>query len=469
MALQDRVYSLETEYAISFFGDEGTSPGASAMVDVLSQALAERYGLSSTIYLVNGSLLVHDVGHAEWALPECRSAREAAIYDKAADHLFYQVVPRAQQLFEAQGIHGRLVVTKNNADNYGHTYGCHENYQMMRDADLLTQEHFVRYMAHVMVPFLVSRQLLVGSGRLITRRGPGGAELRYELAQRSAFIQTIVSRDTTKDRPIFNLGREGESFAVGNFRRLHPILGDANLSGWATWIKLGSTGLLLRMVEDLFIERPPALCSPLAALKTLAGDITGREKVQLQDGRALTAVELQWEYYNYADAYLTLLGASDEDEALMEEWGRALEDCEQDPMRLRDRADWAIKKQILNTFLQRLGCSFAHPPADPGVLTDLQALDLRYHEISPDGLYSRLYPVDTLISEEEIARAQQYPPPHTRANVRGTAVRLGRELGVTVYTNGWMDVSIEGEVLDLRDPMEIDHPVMLKWTHAPWK
>ena len=229
------------------------------MIDALMQAVSESHGIPASDYLLNGSRLAHDVGHAEWSLPECRSAREAAAYDKAADHLFMEtVVPRAEKRLARDGFTGRLAVTKNNADNFGNSYGSHENYQMKRNADLLTDDDFVRYIAQALVPFLTTRQLLSGSGRLVGQRAfRGGQSLRYEISQRSSFIQTVVSRDTTRARPIFNLGREGESFTVGNFRRLHLIMGDANLSGWATWIKLGSTGLMLRLVEDLFFDEVP--------------------------------------------------------------------------------------------------------------------------------------------------------------------------------------------------------------------
>jgi proteasome accessory factor A len=468
MALRDRIFSLETEYAISFYSDSERKPGSGTIVDVLMRAVAESHGIPTSDYLLNGSRLAHDVGHAEWSLPECRSAREAAVYDKAADHLFTEtVVPRAEKRLAHDGFIGRLAVTKNNADTFGNTYGCHENYQMKRDADLLMDEDFVRYVAQAFVPFLVTRQILAGSGHLTNQRvfGGNGQNIRYELSQRAGFIQTVVSRDTTRSRPIFNLGREGESFTTGNYRRLHLIVGDANMSGWATWIKLGSTGLLLRLAEDLFFDEVPALRDPVNALKAISRDPAAR--VPLQNGGQLTALDTQWLYYDLADAYLSVFGASPGDEELMEEWGKALEDFEQDPMRLRDRADWAIKRHMLDTFLQQHGLTMSEPVTDTAIITELQALNLRYHELSPAGLYHRVYPADTLLAAEEIAQAQEYPPPYTRARIRGEVARLVKECGLQGGADRWTDIHLENERLAIADPLEFDHPRLARWDR-PW-
>ncbi len=470
MALRDRIHSLETEYAITFYGeqDEDHRPGPGTMVDVLMDAVSDSHGTPSSAFLVNGSRLAHDVGHAEWSLPECRSGREAAVYDKAADHLLmHTLVPVAEKRLIREGFEGRLIVAKNNADSFGNTYGCHENYQMQHNADLLLEGDFLRYVAHSLIPFLVSRQILTGAGRIIIERALSAQRVRYELSQRAAFIQTVVSRDTTRSRPIFNLGREGEPFAAGNARRLHLILGDANLSGWATWIKMGSTGLLLRLIEDVFIDEVPALADPVSALRTISHDLSGHVTVPLQSGGQASALDIQWRYYDLADAYLNVFGASPEDEALMEAWGQALEDFGRDPMLLRDRADWAIKKHLLDAFMQQRGCSLQAPPTDPQILTDLQAFDLRYHELSAEGLYHRVYPADTLLTRQEIAEAEDNPPPYTRARIRGEAVRLSRESGLHIHTERWTEITLGDAPLNLADPLEFDHPALAAWDR-PW-
>ncbi|MBI5958708.1 MAG: proteasome accessory factor PafA2 family protein [Chloroflexi bacterium] len=469
MALRDRVHSIETEYAIAFYNNSGQRPGPGTIVDVLMDAVSESHGIPSSAFLVNGSRLAHDVGHAEWGLPECRSGYEAAVYDKASDHLFlHSVVPMAEKRLLQDGYVGKLVVAKNNADSFGATYGCHENYQMQRNAELLGEVDFLRYMAHSLIPFLVSRTILCGSGRLAMDRGLGPQRLRYEISQRAGFIQTVVSRDTTRARPIFNLGREGESFASGNNRRLHLILGDATLSGWATWIKLGSTGLMLRLVEDMFLDDAPALTDPVAAIKSVSRDLSGQAMIPLQNGGQISALDLQWFYYDQADSYLNVFGASEEDEDLMEAWGAALEDFGRDPLLLRDRADWAIKKHMLDSYLQQNGYAWDRLPTSQQAIADLQAFDLRFHELSPDGLYHRLYPADTLVSADEIAYAQDYPPPFTRARIRGEAIRLSRECGLHVRTDSWTSVSIEEDHINISQPMDFDHRQLAGWDH-PWQ
>ena len=151
----------------------------------------------------------------------------------------------------------------------------------------------------------------------------------------------------------------------------------------------------------------------------------------------------------------------------MEEWGKALEDFERDPMALRDRADWAIKRQLLDTFLRQHDLSLDQPISDPAITTELQALDLRYHELSPDGLYTRLYPADTLLSAEEIQFAEEYPPPYTRAHVRGEVVRLVKECGLQGGPGHWTETTLEGERLRTNNPLEFDHIRLAVWD-CPW-
>lgn len=465
MALHDRVHSLETEYGVQYVAARGHRPNTGSVVEALKREARRAYGLPGTDFLANGSRLHQDVGHAEWALPECRSAYEAAVYDKAADHLLlHQLLPRVDAGFAQQGGQGRVVMIKNNTDFHGNTYGCHENYQMLRDADLLQSGDFLRYCVQCLVPFLVTRQILVGAGSLIEQQRSGALSVRYALSQRAAYIEAIVSRDTTRHRAIFNLGREGESLGGERHRRLHQILGDANLSGWATFVKLGSTGLMLRLVEDLFFDTVPVLADALQALRTISGDLKGKTPFALQDGRTITALEIQWFYYNQADAYLNLFGASAEDEQLMELWGQALEDYGRDPLLLRDRADWAIKKHLLDAFLQQQDRTLESlRMSDRELITELRALDLRYHELSPQGLYCRLYPIDTLVTRAEILRAEQEPPSFTRARVRGEALWLGRVVMAEAEFGPWQELVLEKEHMPLNDPLDFDHRSLVIW------
>ena len=457
MALQERVFSLETEYGINFYLDgDGEAPDPKVQVKSLQEVLVERYGLAGSDFLANGSKFHHDVGHAEWSLPECRSAREASVYDKAADHLLATIIPHTQQRLARQGFQGTLFVFKNNVDSVGHTFGCHENYLMLRDTDVLGGEAFLRYIVRCLVPFLVTRQIFCGAGRLIpSPLGPDQPPI-FQISQRADFIETVVSKETRSERAIVNLGREEEPLAAGNYRRLHLILGDSNLSGWATWMKLGTTGIVLRMIEDLFVGDIPLLADPVAALRQISCDPTCRAPIPLRDGRTMSAIDIQWHYYDLAEEYLDGFGFSEEEEAILEAWGQALEDLEQDPMRLRDRADWVIKKRLMDAFLERLGGSWEHWPGGQEALLGLLGIELRYHDVSQEGLFSRLWKPDTLVAEEEILQAQNDPPPYTRARIRGRAIALHGNLPVTLEK--WTALSIGGEEVELPDPLEFSHP-----------
>ena len=200
MSLQERVFGLETEYAINFY-PEGSSqiPDNRVIVQALQSVLVKDHGAFGTEFLEMGAKFHYDVGHAEWGLPECRTAHEAAVYDKAADHLLAEALPDAEQILRQRNFRGNLFIAKNNVDSQGNTYGCHENYLMLRDTELLVGDHFLRYLARCLIPFLVTRQIFTGAGRTLI--DPLGQPI-FELSQRAAFIDTVVSRETTSERPL---------------------------------------------------------------------------------------------------------------------------------------------------------------------------------------------------------------------------------------------------------------------------
>jgi proteasome accessory factor A len=474
MALPQRVFSLETEYAINFFGVGGSgSPPELAIVKALQEAITPRYGLLGSLFLTNGGKLHHDLGHAEWSLPECRSAYEATVYSKVADQVLGQAATEATAIINRAGFRGELLVIKNNVDSQGVTYGCHENYQTLRTLDLLPEtadgQNFLRYLVRCLVPFLVSRQLLVGAGRLIYSERPA-PELRFEIAQRARFIDRVVSKETTKERPIVNLGRESEPHAGGNARRLHLILGDANLSGWATWIKLGTTGLLLRMAEDLYLSDLPLLRDPVAALHAIAADPSCTQLVPLHDGRQVSALDLQWLFYEQAYDYLEQFGSDADEQRLMEAWGEALQQLDADPALLRDRVDWVAKRQLLETSLREHGIGFEEAARHPETIRALQHIDLLYHDIGPAGLFTQLWPIDTLVRAAEVEAAKQRPP-FSRALLRGAAIEFGRRGLGTVGVQEWSRLTIDAESVLLSAPLAFDLaslPPAVRTIVSPW-
>ena len=326
MSLRERVYSLETEYAVNFYSEAGSSkPHYDDLIRGLRDVLVTELGSPGHYYLINGSKVDRDVGHMEWSLPECRSAREVVAYDLAADGLLYKAMADVEQRFVAQGHHGQLKLFKNNADFRGQTYGCHENYLTVQHTASLDYAQFLQYLIYCLTPFLVTRQILVGSGRIIPAALALARRTTFAISQRAAFIQATVSDETRERRPIINLKRESEPLAGPGFRRLHLILGDSNLSPWATWMKVGTMGIVLRMIEDQFISDVPALVNPVEALQAISLDPTCTTSLPLRNSEPLTAIDIQWHYCKLAQEYLRQFGASPEEVRLVTAWNESLE------------------------------------------------------------------------------------------------------------------------------------------------
>ena len=459
--MRERIFSLETEYAISFHAEKGDqAPDREEIVEALRRPLVREYGVSGSTFLVNGSKFHHDVGHAEWSLPECRSAREAAVYDKAADHLLGTVIPQAERQLARQGHRGRLLVVKNNVDTEGHTYGCHENYSAESESDWLGREDQLRLTVRCLVPFLVTRQIFCGAGRV--GFGPRLEEgFGYQIMQRADFIDAVVSKETRSERAVVNLGRETEPLASGNYRRLHLILADANLSGWATYLKLGSTGLVLRMIEDLGFGDIPHLHDPLDALRRISRDPTCKTRVPLRDGREVSAVEIQRMYLEQARAHLQSASPSPEEAEILRLWEETLSALEQNPMSLFGKVDWVTKKGLMDRYLERAGLDWGHDLRNQSAYFELLRMDIQYHSLLPqDGLFYRLQSgrLDAMLSDDEILQARSTPPPFTRARIRGDVIAAARRTGMRVEVDKWERVQIGSYEISMGEPLDFAAP-----------
>ena len=262
-----RIFGLENEYGVTctFKGQRRLSP------DEVARYLFRRvvsWGRSSNVFLRNGARLYLDVGsHPEYATPECDDIRELVIHDKAGERILEGLLVDAERRLREEGIAGDVYLFKNNTDSAGNSYGCHENYLVGRHGE------FTR-LADILIPFLVSRQIICGAGKVL--QTPRGAV--YCVSQRAEHIWEGVSSATTRSRPIINTRDEPHADAE-RYRRLHVIVGDSNMSETTTLLKLGATDLVLRMIEANVVMRDLTLENPIRAIREISHDITGRRKV----------------------------------------------------------------------------------------------------------------------------------------------------------------------------------------------
>jgi proteasome accessory factor A len=368
-----------------------------------SQLTDEDLGLANVI-LTNGARLYVDHAHPEYSAPECTDPMDAVIWDKAGERVMEAA---ARHVASVPGA-AKLQLYKNNVDGKGASYGSHENYLMSR------QTPFSAIIAGL-TPFLVSRQVVTGSGRVGI--GPAGDDHGYQISQRADFFEVEVGLETTLKRPIINT-RDEPHADPEKYRRLHVIIGDANLAEISTYLKIGTTALVLAMIEDRFIDRDLGVDGPVSALRAVSHDPGLQELVTLHDGRRLTAVQLQLEYLDLARKYVEdRYGADADDQTLdvLARWESVLDRLERDPMSLASELDWVAKLKLLEQYRQRDGLGWDDPK--------LQLIDIQYSDIRPEkGLYQRLVQsgrIQRLLTDETVERAMHEPPTDTRAYFRG--------------------------------------------------
>ena len=333
--MQRRIFGIENEYGVTctLRGQRRLSP------DEVARYLFRKvvsWGRSSNVFLGNGSRLYLDVGsHPEYATPECDSAHDLVVHDKAGERIVEKLLGDAEERLAEEGIRGDVFLFKNNTDSAGNSYGCHENYLTSRRDDLSDY-------AEVLIPFLVSRQIYAGAGKVLqTARGA-----MYCISQRAEHIWEGVSSATTRSRPIINTRDEPHADAE-RFRRLHVIVGDSNMSEYTTFLKVGTCALMLRMLEDpRVVLRDMTLENPIRAIREISHDTTCRRRVRLATGREVSALEIQSEYLNRALRYAEHHDLSDEEKKALTMWEYCLTAIEQDPLSLDREIDWVIKHHL---------------------------------------------------------------------------------------------------------------------------
>ena len=375
--------------------------------------------------LTNGARFYNDHTHPEYSTPECRSVLSLVAHDVAGERIVAECVAIRNRELGGKS----LQLFKNNTDYSGHSYGTHDNYLIPRETPF---EDLVKGLA----PFLVTRQLYAGAGKVGSESV--GDFQGLQLAQRSDFIETVLSIETMTNRPLINT--RDEPHAVSSlYRRLHLILGDANMSAYATALKVGSTSLVLNLIASG--ENFPALelADPVADVSKVSLDKT--VALQRKSNGTVTALEIQEAYLEAAEK--AFAGKDKEWDWILKEWKKTLDELRHCPEKLSDRIDWAIKEKLFTEFMQSEGIGWEDPV--------LKSLDLEYHNLDPDrGLYRGLEQegdVYSLLSEEEIVRAVESPPIGTRAQIRGQAVAQAAENIKRIH---WTGVEfVNGEILDL--------------------
>jgi proteasome accessory factor A len=391
------------------FEDEQPGHDARGFVPAGAAAPEVDTHLVNTV-LTNGARYYVDHAHPELSTPECADPRSIVVWDRAAELVIQRSMVAANRtLPEGQ----ELVVYKNNSDGKGNSYGCHENYLMDRRVP------FGRIVTHA-IPFFVTRQVFTGAGKVGSELpGTDRASVGFQIGQRADFFEEEVGLETTLKRPIVNTRDEPHADAQ-KYRRLHVIVGDANLAEVATFLKVGTTALVLCMVEDDFLPREWQLATPVPALRQVSRDLTLREPLLLADGTTATALEIQWDYFDrarkYADAHgLDVIGGDAVGEELLRRWEGVLQGLETDPMSLAGQLDWVAKLRLLDGYRERHGLRWDDDR--------LAAMDLQYHDLRPaKGLAGRVG-LERITTDEEVASATSTPPPDTRAWFRGECLR----------------------------------------------
>jgi proteasome accessory factor A len=410
--MERRIFGLENEYGVTctFRGQRRLSP------DEVARYLFRRvvsWGRSSNVFLKNGARLYLDVGsHPEYATPECDNVIDLVTHDKAGERTLEGLLMDAERRLREEGIAGDIYLFKNNTDSAGNSYGCHENYLVGRHGE------FSR-LADVLIPFLVTRQMICGAGKVL--QTPRGAV--YCVSQRAEHIWEGVSSATTRSRPIINTRDEPHADAE-RFRRLHVIVGDSNMNEVTTLLKVGTTDLVLRMIEAGVIMRDLTLENPIRAIREVSHDLTGRRKIKLANGREASALEIQREYFDKASDFIERRGGDTTVKRVLDLWDRTLTAIDTGDLSMVDREiDWVTKYQLIERYRARDDLPLSSPR--------VAQLDLAYHDVNRNrGLYyllERKGAVERATTDLAVFEAKSVPPQTTRAKLRGEFIKRAQE------------------------------------------
>lgn len=440
--MERRIFGIETEYGVTctFKGQRRLSP------DEVARYLFRRvvsWGRSSNVFLANGARLYLDVGsHPEYATAECDDFMELLAQDRAGERILEGLSIEAEERLVQEGIFGDVYLFKNNTDSAGNSYGCHENFLIERATDFAS-------LAQTFIPFLISRQILVGAGKVV--QTPRGST--YAVSQRADHIWEGVSSATTRSRPIINTRDEPHADA-DLYRRLHVIVGDSNMSDSTNLLKVVSAHLVLSMIESGAVMRDLTLANPIRAIREISHDTTGSRTVKLANGREISAIQMQSEYFQKVSDFVAQRGIVDPiTQQVMELWERSIKAVGSGDLHLIDREiDWVIKLRLIERYMRKNNMTLED--------ARIAQLDLAYHDIRRDrGLFyllARGGAVDTLLTPEQVETAQNIAPQTTRAKLRGDFISRAQERRRD-YTVDWVHLKLNDQgqrTVLLKDPFQ---------------
>ncbi len=386
--------------------------------------------------LPNAGRLYVDGAHPEYATPECATALDLVAYERAGERIVAQCL---EAMNRTTG--GDYVLYKNNSDGKGNSYGYHENYLMSRAVPFDT-------IIRALLPFFASRPIFAGAGKVGSENG--AAPTKYQISQRADFFECLVDLNTMVKRPMINTRDEPHADSA-RFRRLHVIVGDANMAELPTYLKVGTTAIVTHMLDEGAACPSCVLDHPVDALKTVSRDLTVKADLKLADGGVTNAIAIQRAWLVAAHDFYACRELSPATKDVLVQWENVLDKLEQDPWQLASELDWVAKRRMIESYLDRKGHGWDSP--------QVALLDLQYHDIRPEkGLYytlERNRRMERLLDDEDIARAEFQAPRDTRAYFRGACLRkFPRQIYGASWTSVLFDVG-ESSVkrVPLMDPL----------------
>ena len=451
--MKRRIFGLETEYGIVCTSNQPNGKPLSIQNTVMYLFREIIHGrMYPDVFLENGARFYQDIGcHPEYATPECDDVIDLVIHDKAGERIVAQLARSAERRMKNDGVNGKISVFKNNTDTPGNTFGCHENYLMDRRVTF-------RQLASKLIPFFVTRQVFSGAGKIKPEESGS-----YSISQRAQHIREEISIATTTARGIINTRDEPHADRE-KYRRLHVIVGDSNMSEFTNFLKISTTNIVLRMIEDGFIQQRFNLRNAVRAIQQISDDISCTRKIELEDGKWLSAVELQQEYLEIAKRYLEQNDSDFITDQTIMHWEYVLKCLSTDPMRLDQELDWVIKKKLVDKYASSRKLKWSS--------AKVAMLDLQYHNIRTDqGLYYKLERdglVRRITEEKKIEHAIRYPPETTRAKFRGRFVQLCNEKKIACGVN-WSYIQLYEPYQKLflsTDPLQAEYEEASKMIYS---